>query len=81
MDTRTILSELCSERERLDKAIAALESLGGVGTATATLRRQPAIGSKVAPKRGRRPMSASARKRLSEMMKKRWAARRRAKQS
>jgi len=77
MDTRTILSELRSERERLDKAIAALESLDGIGAATA----RPAIGSKVASKRGRKPMSASARKRLSEMMKKRWAARRRAKQS
>jgi len=71
METRTILAQLRSERERLDKAITALESLDGISAA--------AVKPKVAPGRRRGTMSPAARKRLSEMMKKRWAERRKAK--
>jgi len=76
MDTKTILSQLQAERARIDKAIAALEALDGTPgrkSAVAPARRGQAI-SKPAS-RGRRVMSPAARKRISEMMKKRWAER------
>jgi len=60
MNTAAILSQLKAERERIDKAIAALEGLESRGTA-----KQP---------RRRRRLSAAARKRISEAAKKRWAA-------
>jgi hypothetical protein len=70
MDTRTILADLKAELNRLNQAIAALESLDG----TAPAITPAAI---AAPKRGgRRRMSAAGRKRISEAAKKRWAARR-----
>jgi hypothetical protein len=69
MDTQQILSELEAERDRLEQAISALKgSLSGrrgaapAGTGT----------------RGRRRLSAAAKRRISEMMKKRWAERKRA---
>ncbi len=75
MDIQTIVTELSEERNRLDRAIAALESL-----------------SQPARRRGRPPKTKQAkgassksggitpagRKRLSEMMKKRWAERKQA---
>jgi hypothetical protein len=64
MDTHQILSELREERSRLDQAISALEGVGGGG-----------IGS---GRRGRRHLSAAAKKRISMMMKKRWAERKKA---
>jgi exonuclease VII small subunit len=67
MDTQQIISELESERDRLDQAITALRgSMRG--------RRGP-VGR---GKRGRRHLSAAAKRRISEMMKKRWAERKRA---
>ena len=65
MDTQQIISELEAERERLDQAISALRGLHG--------RRAGAGG-----RRGRRRLSAAAKRRISEMMKKRWAERKRA---
>ena len=61
MDTESIIAELEAERDRLDEAIAALEA--GWRTRTVNGRRR------------RRQLSAAARKRISEGMKKRWAAR------
>jgi hypothetical protein len=70
MDTARVLIDLRSELDRLNQAIAALESLDGTVTATT-----PA--AKAAPKRGgRRRISAAGRKRISEAAKARWAARR-----
>jgi hypothetical protein len=70
MDTRTILADLKTELNRLNQAIAALESLDG----TATTTTPAAID---APKRGgRRRMSDAGRRRMSEAAKARWAARR-----
>jgi len=70
MDTRTILADLRSELNRLNQAIAALESLDGTVTAATPV-------AKAAPKRGgRRHMSAAGRKRISEAAKARWAAKR-----
>lgn len=74
MDIQNILSDLKKERERLDSAITALEGLG-----TGQRRRGRPVGSHnvTSAKRPRRHMSASARKRISEMMKQRWAERKR----
>jgi hypothetical protein len=72
MNAKSILADLKAERARLDKAIAALESLDSTGTA----RRGRPAATKATPKpRRRRRLSVAARKRMSEMMKKRWAAR------
>ena len=65
MEIERILSDLKSERERIDSAIRALEG-GRAG-------RRP--GRPVGSGRKRRTMSAAARKRISEMMKLRWAER------
>ncbi len=75
MDIQNILSDLKRERDRLDQAISALEGLG-----TQTRRRGRPVGSgnaAGAPKGKRRHMSAASRKRISEMMKQRWAERKR----
>lgn len=64
MDTQLIISELESERDRLEQAISALR--GSIG-------RRAGAG-----RRGRRHLSAAAKRRISEMMKKRWAERKRA---
>jgi len=72
MDIQNILGDLKRERERLDKAIAVLEGIG-VGAR----RRGRPVGSVSAKTRPRRHMSAAARKRISEMMKQRWAERKR----
>ncbi len=70
MDVSRILSELKAEREKLDQAIAALE---GLRTKNVT-RPKTAVVSRTAPKRGGRRLSAAARKKLSAMMKARWAS-------
>jgi hypothetical protein len=64
MDIQQILSDLRSERDRIDAAIRALE-----GGRTGRGPGRPAGSGK------RRTMSAAARKRISEMMKLRWAER------
>lgn len=63
MDIQQILSDLRRERDRIDAAIRALEG-GGRGP-----------GRPVGSGRKRRTMSPAARKRISEMMKIRWAER------
>jgi len=69
MDTNRILAELRAERDRIDRAITAIEGLKSSGR-----RRGRPPGSTSAPKkRGRRHMSAAARKRISQATKKRWA--------
>jgi len=80
MDVNQILQQLKSERTRLDGAIQALEGLNSAGVrrgpgrpAGSARAAQPSTGKR----RGPRHMSAQARKRISEMMKKRWAERRR----
>jgi predicted transcriptional regulator len=84
MNTKAILGELKAERTRIDRAIQALESLGD-----AVVTRKPGrpkggtsfeFGANVSKGRGdRRKMSAAGRRKISEMMKARWAARRKAK--
>jgi len=73
VDLGAIVKQLRAERDRLDEAITAISQLG-------TSQLRPQRGRKATPhsnanQRKRRRFSAAARKRLSEAMKKRWAAR------
>ena len=74
MDTQQIISALRDEKDRLEQAIAALE--GGNGRRRG--RGISVLGNGRRGKRRRRRLSAAAKKRISEMMKKRWAERKRA---
>ena len=94
MNVESILQELRSERERIDQAISALQAIGTPGNRTQPGRRRgrPPGGSAAKSssatksastksgngRRRRRGMSPEARKRISEMMKARWAQRRKA---
>lgn len=73
MDLASIVAELKRERDRLDSAIAALEG----GARRGRRGRPPGTGASTGRRGGRRHMSAEARRRISEMMKKRWAERKR----
>ena len=73
VDIVAIVSELKSERDRLNRAIAALEGRDEARTSSEK-RGTPTL---VKAKKGRGHLTAEGRKRLSEMMKKRWADRRR----
>jgi len=73
MDTKQILTDLRAELNRIEYAISALESLDGTGRPSVTAPSGPPAPAKA---RGRRTMSAAGRKRISEMMKARWAQRR-----
>jgi hypothetical protein len=69
-----IVAELRKERTRLDSAIAALEGIGG----PARRGRKPGVSYGMATAKKRTGgITPAGRKRLSEMMKKRWAERRR----
>ena len=70
MNTKQILADLCTERDRIDRAISALEGLNGEGTP-----RMTATSVLPAQTRGRRKLSPAGRKRMSEAAKKRWAER------
>jgi len=69
LDTEQIIGLLNAERERIDRAIAALE--GGNSPKRASAASVTSGGSQP---RKRRHMSAEARRRISEAQKKRWAA-------
>lgn len=66
MTIERILAELRDERDRLSQAISLLEGQGVRGGRRGAGARGP---------RRRRHMSPDARRRISEMMKKRWAER------
>jgi hypothetical protein len=66
MNFTTILAELRTERTRIDHAINAIESLNNPDG----FRRGRTA---TAPKRRRRQLSAAARRKLSRLMKQRWA--------
>ena len=76
MDITDIVQQLKDERSRLDAAIQALEGVGGGSAPIKRRGRPPGITNK--PTEGgptkRRGMSAAARKRIAEAMRKRWAA-------
>ena len=68
MDINRILAELRAERDRIDQAISAIEAVDSTG--------HPRVGRppKAARKpRGRGRMSAAARRKMSRLMKQRWA--------
>ena len=70
MNVSSILTELRARRKRLDAAISALEGV--------TRKEAPKQAARVAALRGQRRFSAATRKRMSEVMKQRWAARKKA---
>lgn len=67
MDLSRIIDELRAQRARLDQAISALEG------ANSARRGRPAGTKPTTTKRRRGHMTAAGRKRLSELLKKRWA--------
>ena len=72
LDIERIVADLKKERERIDRAIEALEKAGspaGVG-------KRRSMGSTVSNKK-KRGLTPAGRRRLSLMMKRRWAERRR----
>lgn len=72
VETRARLAALTTEAARLRAQVGAR---GQRGPAAAASFGEPGVGGR--RRRRRRRMSAEARKRISEMMKKRWAERRR----
>ena len=72
MDTGRIVAELKRERDRLNLAIAALDGQEPKSAARTSAAPNQAARSK---RKGDR-LTPAGRKRLSEMMKKRWAERR-----
>ncbi len=73
--TKERLASLNAQAVRL-RARAGVRGGGGVGAATGA---EDAAGAKAGRKRRRGTMSPEARKRISEMMKKRWAEKRKGK--
>jgi hypothetical protein len=72
MNTQGILAELEAQKDRLDKAIAALGGSIGRGRSFA------GVPITVGTRRRRRRLSGAAKKRISAGMKKAWAARKKA---
>ena len=72
MDTGRIVAELKSERDRLSQAITALEGL----SPRATAKRSAVPNPVTRRKKKRDRLTPAGRKRLSDMMKKRWAEKR-----
>jgi hypothetical protein len=73
LDIRSIVAELKRERDRLDRAIAALDTIDTTAVGAKRRVAAPQAGSSRKKKRG--GLTSAGRKRLSEMMKKRWAER------
>lgn len=71
MDIERIVEELQQERDRISHAITLLRGVNSPGSA-----RKIAAADGGSLRQRRSGMSAAARKRLSEMMKKRWAEKR-----
>jgi hypothetical protein len=75
MDTARLVRDLQAEKQRIERAIAALKALDSAGVRSQALQSASPARRKT---RKRGVMSAAGRKRISEMMKKRWAERRKA---
>jgi hypothetical protein len=78
LDTQRILSELKSQRELLDRAILVLEQADGARGAKTVGESNLRVGTPANPRatKGRgRHLTTAGRKRLSALMKKRWAER------
>lgn len=73
MDVNRIITELEEERDRLSRAIDALKEGGsGLGSSSGSMG-----GARSASDGRRKGLTPAGRRRLSELMKKRWAERRR----
>ncbi len=70
MDLQKILSELRAERDRINRAI---EALDGIASSSALTKKR--AGGARASGRRRGGITPEGRRRLSEAMKKRWAER------
>jgi hypothetical protein len=70
MDLQKILSELKAEEDRIARAI---EALGGIASSSAVMKKRP--GGAREPGRRGGGITPEGRRRLSEAMKKHWAAR------
>ena len=68
MDTNRIIDELKAERDRIDRALTAIEAVNS--TEPRRVGRPPRAAQK--PRRRGR-MSAAARRKLSRLLKQRWA--------
>jgi hypothetical protein len=80
MDISQILAALRAERHRIESAIHVLET-PAAARATPSRGRRSAASFKSQTTAPRRSLSAAARKRISDMMKLRWAERRRGKKA
>ncbi len=79
MNLQSVVEELEKERDRIDRAIAALAEITGNGAGSARKSR-PTATTRASSRRHRSTRShltAAGRKRLSQLMKQRWAERRR----
>ncbi len=77
MEIDKIVSDLKKERDRLVRAISALVGMGSTATgAKRGRKRGPKAAAAPKAKKRRGGISKEGRKRLSELMKKRWAERR-----
>lgn len=76
MDLGSVVAELRDEAERISRAIAALT---GIGSPKAGRKRRGAATTRATSKKSKRgAMTPAGRKRLSMLMKKRWAERKKA---
>ena len=73
MDLESIIAQLKQERDRISRAIAALE---GADSSNATTKSVAAVQPSAPNQSKRGRLTPAGRKRLSEAMKKRWAERR-----
>ena len=74
MNLGQIVSELKRERDDLNRAIAALEGIGGRRSQNGKISEKASTAQ--TSRKRRRGLSAEGRRRISEAMKKRWAERR-----
>ena len=73
MDVGSLIADLKNEAERISRAIAALTGLGA--SKPGTKRKARASRGPASKKKSGGGMTAAGRKRLSMLMKKRWAER------
>ena len=77
MDIRGIVSELKSERNRINQAIATLEGLsGGANHRDGAAHRRVSVRHAAPTRKRRSHLTAEGRRKLSQLMKRRWAERR-----
>lgn len=76
MDVAKIVADLKSERDRIGRAIEALEGSGPRQRAAKMSVSASSTMSSATPGKKRGRLTAAGRKRLSEAMKRRWAERR-----